>query len=196
VGAAVNTAAVQAGDTVAVVGLGGIGISIVQGARIAGAARIIGVDPVASRRKQAARFGLTDAVDPDAGDVAAQVQALTGGIGVDHAFEAVGKAPLIESAIAMTRNGGTTVIVGVPGMMDMLNLHALGFWSTGKVLRGTFLGDANPHRDFPRLLDLWRAGKLDLEGMVTANRPLDEINEAFDDMRAGSGLRTVLSMQP
>jgi Zn-dependent alcohol dehydrogenase len=106
----------------------------------------------------------------------------------------VGKGPLIESAIAMTRTGGTTVIVGVPGIADMLNLHAIAFWSSGKVLRGTFLGEANPHRDFPRLLALWRAGKLDLEGMVTSRRPIDEINEAFDDMRNGVGLRTVLSV--
>ena len=194
VGAVVNTAQVQPGDTVAVVGLGGIGISIVQGARLAGASRVIGIDPVASRREQAAQFGVTDAIDPEAGDAAAQVQDLTGGIGVDHAFEAVGRAALIESAIGMTRSAGNIVIVGVPGMMDMLNLHALGFWATGKVLRGTFLGDANPHRDFPRLLSLWRAGKLDLEAMVTSHRPLDEINEAFDDMRAGAGLRTVLAL--
>ena len=157
-------------------------------------ARIIGIDSVGSRRSQAEGFGVTDAVDPEAGDVTAQVQDLTGGVGVDHAFEAVGRGSLIESALAMTRNGGTTVIVGVPNMTDTLNLHALGFWSTGKVLRGTFLGDANPHRDFPRLLGLWRSGALDLEGMVTAQRPLAEINEAFDDMRAGAGLRTVLSL--
>lgn len=194
VGAAVHAANVQAGDTVVVIGLGGIGISIVQGARIAGAARIIGVDPVASRRDQAGQFGVTDTIDPGAGDVAAQVFELTGGIGADHAFEAVGRGELIEAALNSTRNGGGTVIVGVPGMADMLNLHALGFWATGKSLKGTFLGGANPHRDFPRLLDLWRAGQLDLEAMVTKNRPLEEINEAFDDMKSGTGLRTVLTI--
>lgn len=194
VGAAVHAAAVQPGDTVLVIGLGGIGISVVQGARIAGAARIIGVDPVAGRRDQAEAFGLTHAIDPADGDVPPQVQALTGGIGVDHAFEAVGKSALIHQAIESTRVGGQTVIVGVPGMADMLELHALTFWASGKSIRNTFLGDANAHRDFPVLLDLWRAGKLDLERMVTATRPLDEINDAFDDMRAGTGLRTVLSL--
>ena len=194
VGAVVHAARVRPGDTVVVIGLGGIGISIVQGARIAGAARIIGVDPVSSRRDQAAHFGLTDAIDPAEADVPSQVFALTGGIGADHAFEAVGRGELIDAAINSTRNGGGTVIVGVPGMADMLNLHALGFWSTGKSLKGTFLGGANPHRDFPMLLDLWRAGQLDLEAMVTSNRPLGEINEAFDDMKQGTGLRTVLTI--
>jgi Zn-dependent alcohol dehydrogenase len=194
-GAVVNSAKVQPGDTVAVIGLGGIGISIVQGARIAGASRIIGIDPVEGRRKQAETFGVTDPVDPAAGDVGAQVLELTGGIGADHAFEAVGRGPLIETAVAATRNGGTTVIVGVPAVADVLNLHAIAFWSSGKTLKGTFLGDANPHRDFPRLLELWRAGKLDLEGMVTSQRPLAEINEAFADMKAGEGLRTVLDVR-
>ncbi|MGH9186508.1 MAG: Zn-dependent alcohol dehydrogenase [Acidimicrobiales bacterium] len=194
VGAVVNTARVQAGDTVAVIGLGGIGISVVQGARIAGASRIIGVDSVESRRQQAERFGVTDAVDPDLGDVGGRIRSLTDGIGVDHAFEAVGRAALIETALDATRTGGTTVIVGVPGLADMLNLHALTFWSTTKTLKGTFLGDANPHRDFARLLSLWRAGRLDLEGMVTAHRPLAEINEALADMKAGVGLRTVLEI--
>lgn len=194
VGAVVHSAKARPGDTVAIIGLGGIGIAIAQGARVAGASRVFGVDPLASRRDQAEQFGVTDTIDPAAGDVSAQIMEATGGIGVDHAFEAVGRGELIESALNSTRNGGNTIIVGVPGMADMLNLHALSFWSTGKTLKGTFLGDANPHRDFPMLLDLWRSGKLDLEAMVTANRPLEEINEAFDDMKQGKGLRTVLTI--
>jgi Zn-dependent alcohol dehydrogenase len=194
VGAVLNTAKVEAGATVMVIGLGGIGISIVQGARIAGAARIIGVDPVDSRRQQAVHFGVTDTLDPGAGDVASAAMELTGGIGVDYAFDAVGSSALVESCINATRPGGTTVMVGVPKIDHFLNVHALMFAMSEKKLTGCFLGSSNPHREFPRLIELWRADKLDLESMVTARRPLDEIGEAFADMKAGAGLRTVLSL--
>ena len=193
VGAVLNTAKVPAGATALVVGLGGVGVSIVQGARIAGATRIIGVDPVAARRAAAEPFGLTDTVDPTATDVAAACQELTGGVGVDYAFEAVGRASLVEGCIAATRTGGTTVMVGVPRIEDQVTLHAIAFAMGEKKLMGCFLGSANPHRDFPRLLQLWRAGRLDLEGMITARRPLDQVAAAFDDMRKGVGLRTVLA---
>jgi S-(hydroxymethyl)glutathione dehydrogenase/alcohol dehydrogenase len=193
VGAVLNTAAVPAGATVLIVGLGGIGIAIAQGARIAGAARIIGVDPLPARREQATGFGATDVLDPTTGDVPAAVLDLTGGVGVDHAFEAVGRSSLTELCIAATRPGGVTVMVGVPPLDDNLSVHAIAFALAEKQLRGCFLGSSNPHREFPRLLELWRAGRLDLEGMVTARRPLDEVAAAFDDMRAGIGLRTVLA---
>jgi S-(hydroxymethyl)glutathione dehydrogenase/alcohol dehydrogenase len=192
VGAVLNTAKVPAGATVLVVGLGGIGISIVQGARIAGASRVVGVDPVAERREQSLAFGVTDALDPAAGDIAAQCLELTGGIGIDDAFDAVGRSSIVDACIGAVRPGGTVVMVGVPKLDDMLSVHAIGFGLSEKKLLGCFLGSSNPHREFPRLLDLWRAGHLDLEGMVTARRPLDQIDAAFADMRAGVGLRTVL----
>jgi S-(hydroxymethyl)glutathione dehydrogenase / alcohol dehydrogenase len=194
VGAVLNTAKVPAGATVLVVGLGGVGVSIVQGARIAGATRIIAVDPVAERRTAAERFGVTDAIDPTTTDVASACLELTGGIGVDYAFEAVGRGALVEGCIAATRPGGTTVMVGVPRMEDQLSIHAILFGLSEKKLLGCFLGSSNPHRDFPRLLELWRAGRLDLEGMITARRPLDEVADAFDDMKKGIGLRTVLQL--
>src|SRR3954471_10323078 len=109
VGAVLNTAKVEAGATVMIIGLGGIGISIAQGARIAGASRIIGVDPVASRREQAAAFGVTDVLDPNAGDVASAVLELTGGIGIDYAFDAVGNSAIVETCIGAIRPGGTAV---------------------------------------------------------------------------------------
>ncbi|CAN5583025.1 Zn-dependent alcohol dehydrogenase [soil metagenome] len=193
VGAVLNTAKVPAGATVLVIGLGGIGISIVQGARIAGASRIVGVDPVAERRAQAGRFGVTDVLDPTSTDIAAACLDLTGGTGIDNAFEAVGRAALTEACVAATRPGGTTVMVGVPKIDDTLSIHALSFALSEKKLLGCFLGSSNPHREFPRLLALWQAGRLDLEGMVTARRPLDEVTKAFDDMRSGIGLRTVLA---
>jgi Zn-dependent alcohol dehydrogenase len=194
VGAVLNTVRVPAGATVLVVGLGGVGVSIVQGARIAGATRVIGVDPVAERRSTAEPFGLTDTIDPGGTDVATACLELTDGIGVDYAFEAVGRGSLVEGCIAATRPGGTTVMVGVPRIDDMLTIHAITFGLSEKKLVGCFLGSSNPHRDFPRLLELWRAGRLDLEGMITARRPLDEVSTAFDDMKAGVGLRTVIAL--
>ena len=155
VGAVLNTAKVEPGATVMIIGLGGIGISIAQGARIAGASRVIGVD---------------------------------------YAFDAVGNNELVQTCIAATRQGGTTVMVGVPRIDQFVNIHAILFAMSEKKLQGCFLGSSNPHREFPRLLSLWRSGKLDLEAMVTARRPLDEIDDAFADMKAGVGLRTVLSL--
>jgi S-(hydroxymethyl)glutathione dehydrogenase/alcohol dehydrogenase len=194
VGAVLNTAKVEAGATVAIIGLGGIGISIAQGARIAGASRVFGIDPVAERRDQAQAFGVTDVLDPGDTDTVAAVMEATGGIGLDYAFDAVGNSNLVETCINAIRPGGTAVMVGVPKIDQFLNVHALLFAMSEKKLTGCFLGSSNPHREFPRLLSLWKAGKLDLEGMVTARRPLDEIGDAFADMKAGKGLRTVLDL--
>jgi S-(hydroxymethyl)glutathione dehydrogenase / alcohol dehydrogenase len=194
VGAVLNTAQVEAGATVLVQGLGGVGMSIVQGARIAGASQVIVSDPFAERRELAAAFGATSAIDPNAQDVVSAAQAATGQIGVDYAFDAVGVPALVESGLNACRPGGTTVCVGVPKMTDAYTVQALFFAMGEKKLTGCFLGSSNPQREFPRLLDLWRHGRLDLEGMVTARRPLDEINEAFADMKAGHGLRTVLDI--
>jgi S-(hydroxymethyl)glutathione dehydrogenase / alcohol dehydrogenase len=193
VGAVINTARVPAGATVVIIGLGGIGISIAQGARIAGASQIIGVDPVEARRSQAEQFGVGLTIDPAAGDVGAAVREATGGIGADYAFDAVGRAELVTAGINATRAGGTTVMVGVPGPMEQVPVHAITFGIGEKKLLGCFLGSSNPHREFPRLLSLWRSGRLDLEAMVTTRRPLADINQAFDDMKSGVGLRTVLS---
>ncbi|HVT77836.1 MAG TPA: Zn-dependent alcohol dehydrogenase [Acidimicrobiales bacterium] len=194
VGAVLNTAQVEAGATVLVQGLGGVGMSIVQGARIAGASQVIVSDPVAERRDLAAKFGATSAIDPTAQDVVSAVQAATGQIGIDYAFDAVGVPALVETGLNACRPGGMTVCVGVPKMTDAYTVQALFFAMGEKKLTGCFLGSSDPQREFPRLLDLWRHGRLDLEGLVTARRPLDEINEAFADMKAGHGLRTVLDI--
>lgn len=195
VGAVLHTARVPEGATVLVVGAGGIGIAIVQGARIAGASTIIVSDPVADRREIAKRFGATDVIDPSSQDVIGAVHELTGGIGVDNAFEAVGAGPLIETCIWATRNGGTTVMVGAGGLEQRVTLAPpVVFSLSERKLLGCLLGSSNGRRDIPRLLALWRAGRLDLEGMITARRPLAEVNDAFDDMTAGRGLRTVLTI--
>jgi Zn-dependent alcohol dehydrogenase len=194
VGAVLNTAAVEEGATVLVMGLGGVGISVVQGARLAGAARIVVSDPVAERREAAARFGATDAIDPTSSDVAAACQEPTAGIGVDYAFDAAGSPALLGVGLAATRRGGTTVGVGVGAGAQDLTISAAGHVMGEKKLLGCVFGSGNPHREVPRLLSLWEQGRLDLEGMISFRRPLDEINEGFEDMKAGKGIRTVLDL--
>jgi S-(hydroxymethyl)glutathione dehydrogenase / alcohol dehydrogenase len=192
VGAVLNTARVEAGATVLVMGLGGVGLSIVQGARVAGAARIIVADPVSDRRAAATRFGATDAIDPGEADVAMRTLELTG-VGVDYAFDAVGRASLVQVGLATTRNGGTTVCVGAAPMEDVIQVApAALFTLTEKKLIGCALGSCNSVREIPRLLALWQAGRLDLESLITARRPLADIDRAFDDLRAARGIRTVL----
>jgi S-(hydroxymethyl)glutathione dehydrogenase/alcohol dehydrogenase len=194
VGAALNTAKVAVGDTVAVIGLGGVGISAVQGARLAGASRIVGVDPVAARREQSRAFGVTDVLDPTDGDLAELGLDLTDGIGLDHAIDTAARPATVTSCLLAMRSGGSVTVVGVPGFEDRVELPLIAWALSEKRLTGSFLGSSNPHLEFPRLLSLWRAGRLDLEGMVTATRPLAEIPAAFEDMNAGIGLRTVIDV--
>lgn len=194
VGAALNTAGVSEGATVLVMGLGGVGLSTVQGAVLAGAARIIVSDPVAERREAARTFGATDLLDPANDDVVTAARELTNGIGVDYAFETAGVTALIDTGLAATRNGGTLTCVGAPPLQDPLTVVPAAFVITGKKILGTVLGGVNSLRDIPRFIDLWRAGRLDLEGLITARRPLAEINEAFEDLRASRGIRTVLEI--
>ena len=194
VGAVLNTARVAAGDTVAVIGLGGVGISAVQGARLAGASRIIGVDPVAARRDQAQRFGVTDVVDSASQDL--------GELGDgDHRRRRPRprdrhRRPARHGHRRTARSppGGSVTVVGVPGFEDRVELPMIAWALSEKRLTGSFLGSSNPHLEFPRLLELWRTGRLDLEGMVTATRPLAEIPAAFADMTNGVGLRTVIDV--
>jgi Zn-dependent alcohol dehydrogenase len=194
VGAVLNTAQVEPGATVLVLGLGGIGQSVVQGARVAGASRIIGSDPIAARREAALRLGATDVIDPGTDDVAAEARSITG-VGPDYAFECAGMTALAHVGIAATRPGGMTVLVGAPPADQAITIApAVLFGIEEKQLKGCFLGSCNSLRDVPRMVDLWRAGQLDLEGLITHRRPLDEINEGFADVEAGRGIRTVLAM--
>jgi Zn-dependent alcohol dehydrogenase len=195
VGAVLNTAKVEEGATVLVLGAGGIGIAVTQGARLASASRIIVVDPVAERREAALTFGATDVVDPNEADVFSQAFALTGGIGVDYAFEAAGQAALIEQGITAVRPGGTIVCVGAPPIDQGISIPGVvGFTATEKKLIGCLLGSVHAQRDIPRMLALWRAGRLDLEGMITHRMPLEQTEDALDLMRRREGLRTVLSV--
>jgi len=193
VGAVLNTARVEPGATVLVMGLGGIGISVVQGARLAGATRIIVSDPVEARRHAAADLGATDVLDPAEDDVAVRARELTGGIGVDYAFDAAGSARLVETGITACRNGGTTVMVGAPPADQTVRLEpAVAFLSTEKKLSGCLLGSSHGHREIPRLLAWWRQGRLNLEAMVSNRIPLDDINDGLEDLRHSRGIRTVV----
>lgn len=196
VGAVLNTARVEEGATVLVMGLGGVGLSIVQGARLAGAARIVVSDPLEDRRAVASRLGATDEIDPNQEDVAARIAAITGGVGVDYAFDAAGRARLIETGIWATRAGGTTVCVGAAPIDETISIAPAALFTLAeKKLLGCTLGSCNSLRDIPRMLALWRAGHLDLDALITARRPLAEINQAADDLRSGRGIRTVIRVR-
>jgi S-(hydroxymethyl)glutathione dehydrogenase/alcohol dehydrogenase len=190
VGAAINTARVKPGSTVAVFGCGGVGIATIQGARIAGAARIFAIDLSDEKLELAKRFGATDALRAD--KLGKTLIEQTGGIGVDYAFEAIGNAAVVEAAVAATRRGGTTVAVGVGKLSDSIKVNALAFPLSGKTLSGCMFGSANPQHDFPKLLDLYRGGKLDLEGMVTRTYTIDEAPKAFEDLEKGLNARGVI----
>ena len=195
VGAVINTAHVEPGATVLVLGAGGIGLSAIQGARAAGAATILVSDPNDARRKTALGFGATTAIDPTSDDVVKVALELTNGIGVDYAFEASGVGDLQTVAIAATRGGGTTVLVGAPPSSHSLTIPTVLVWAMSeKKLAGCFMGSCNSRRDIPKLLSLWRSGQLDLEALVTARRPLEDINEGLTDLANGVGIRTVITM--
>lgn len=194
VGAVINTAQVEPGATVLVTGLGGIGIAVVQGARLAGASSIIVSDPVAERRDAARHFGASEVLDPAEVDVVARAIERTGGIGVDYAFEAAGVAALVDQCLQATRRGGTTVVVGADATLSTVEVMPVLLATSGKRVVGSLLGDCHPQRDVPRLVALWRAGRLDLGGMISHRLDLDEINEGFDHLRAARGIRTVVNV--
>jgi S-(hydroxymethyl)glutathione dehydrogenase/alcohol dehydrogenase len=192
VGAVLNTAAVQPGSTVAVIGLGGVGQSVIQGARVAGAARVLAIDPVAMKRQTAADLGASDLIDPAEGDVARQVQALTGGRGADYTFEVVGRPETMVQARDATRPGGTTVIVGMPAFDATVTFPAYSLFYDEKRLLGCNFGSAHVRRDFPRLVTLIEDGALDIGHMVTRRIGLDDVNDAFAAMTAGEVIRSVI----
>jgi S-(hydroxymethyl)glutathione dehydrogenase / alcohol dehydrogenase len=193
VGAALRTAEVRAGERVAVIGCGGVGLSVIQGCRLAGAERIIAIDRVQSRLDAARHFGATDAVE--GGDrAAAAVRAMTAKLGVDVAFEVAGIPALQRQAWDMTRRGGRTILVGVPRQDGETTFPSLLLSVSEKTLKGCYYGSAHPPRDFPEMLSLYRAGRLDLDALITQRLPLDGVNEAFDAMRRGEQLRTVIEL--
>lgn len=194
VGAALHTAHVGAGATVAVFGLGGIGLNVIQGARLAGASRIIGVDINPARDAQGRRFGMTDFIDGSATDAVAAIQALTGG-GVDFAFECVGNTRLMSQAFDSTRIGwGCTVVLGVPPDGETLQLVPFAI-QLGRTVKGSFMGNVKGRSELPGLLDHVVAGRLNLEDLVTHRLPMAEVNRGFALMKSGEALRSVVSFK-
>jgi S-(hydroxymethyl)glutathione dehydrogenase / alcohol dehydrogenase len=191
-GAALNTAGVQPGSSVAVIGCGGVGQSVVQGARIAGAATIVAIDPAASRREASLKVGATHAVDPAAADPIEQVRALTAGRGADYTFEVVGRPELIVQAFDMARQAGTVVVVGMPAKDDVIELPALRAVFSGKKLVGSKVGGAQILRDFPRYVHLAETGRLDLGSLVSDHITLDDVNDGIDALDRAEGVRTVI----
>jgi S-(hydroxymethyl)glutathione dehydrogenase/alcohol dehydrogenase len=192
VGAALNTAKVEPGSTVAVIGCGGVGQAVIQGARIAGASRIFAIDPVEMKRKTAEQQGATDLIDPADGDPTTQVQELTGGRGVDYAFEVIGLPETMLQAFFTARRGGTVCIVGMPRIEAQVTFPAFPLFSDEKKMLGCFYGSAQVRRDFPRFVSLIETGRLDVGSMVSRHIHLDEVNDAFRAMQAGEVIRSVI----
>jgi S-(hydroxymethyl)glutathione dehydrogenase/alcohol dehydrogenase len=195
VGAVFNTAQVTPGSKVAVFGAGGVGLNAIQGAAIAGAERIVAVDTQAAKLERAKVFGATDTVDASQGDPVEAVRRLTAGRGADYVFEAVGRKETIEQALAATRKAGTCVVIGVGSPRESVALSVFGIPYFEKRLVGSWYGSANVHVDVPKLLALYRAGKLKLDELVTRTYPLAEVNQAFADMTSGANARGVVVFQ-
>jgi S-(hydroxymethyl)glutathione dehydrogenase/alcohol dehydrogenase len=191
VGAVSHAAGVKAGESVAVIGLGGVGLCAVQGARIAGADPIIAVDGATTKAELARSLGASDVLIPGA-DLGKRVRDLTGGRGVDHAIECVGTAATIRSAWSVTRRGGQATIVGLGSKADTLSFNALEVAHFARTLRGSLYGNADPTVDVPVLIDHVRAGRLDLGALVTRRLALDDVEGAFADMIAGQGARSLI----
>jgi S-(hydroxymethyl)glutathione dehydrogenase/alcohol dehydrogenase len=190
VGAALNTARVAAGDTVAVVGCGGVGLNVVQGAAIAGAGTIVAVDVVDEKLELARSLGATHAVNPRELDAVEAVRDLSRG-GVDHAFEALGQPETIALALELTGRGGQAILIGMAPPEARVPLDALTATLEERVVRGCWYGSCRPLHDFPRLVDLYRSGKLRLDPLIT-RIGLEDVNEAFARMEAGETARSVI----
>lgn len=189
-GAVFHSAGVRPGQTVAVFGCGGVGLNVLQGARIAGARRIIAVDPQPSKRELARRFGATETIDASDGDPAAAVAELTGG-GVDHAFEAVGLKTTAEAAFRAVRTGGVATVIGVmkPGAtVEVQGLELL----MEKKLQGSVMGSNRFRIDMPRYIDFYRDGRLDLDDLVAERIGLDDLPAAFAALERGDAARSVV----
>jgi len=189
-GAVFHAAAVTPGDQVAVVGCGGVGLAAINAAQIAGAGRVIAVDPVAEKRALALKLGATDAIDPTSETALADLQALSGG-GVHHAIEAVGRPASGDFAVKALRRGGTATILGMMPLDHKVGLPALDLLS-GKKLQGALMGGNRFPVDIPRLVDFYMAGRLDLDTIIAERIGLDRINEAFAALRQGDSVRSVV----
>jgi S-(hydroxymethyl)glutathione dehydrogenase/alcohol dehydrogenase len=193
IGAVLNTAKVTPGSSVAVFGLGGIGVSVVQGAVLAGAERIIGVDTNPGKFALARQLGATDLLDPKDGDVVARIVEMTDG-GADYSFECIGNVDVMGQALACTARGwGTAVIIGVAGAGEEIRARPF-LLVTGRRWMGTAFGGTRGRTELPRLVDRYLAGRVRIDELVSGELPLDRINEAFDRLHAGEAIRTVIRL--
>ena len=192
-GAVVNKAQVRPGETVAVIGCGGVGLAAINGAAVAGAGRIIAIDTVASKLELAKTFGATDGIDGSQGNVVKQIREMTGGRGVDHAIEAIGLKQTIEDAFGMLVKGGLATVVGMARFDLKVELPAIAFLNERRI-QGSMMGGVRNTIDIPRYVDFYMEGRLKIDELISRRRPLEEVNEAFDDMKAGGIARTVLML--
>lgn len=185
-----NACKVTPGETVAVIGCGGVGLATINAAKIAGAGRIIAADPIPEKRALAMKLGATDTIDAMADDAAAQIQELSKG-GVDHAIEAVGRPASGELAVKSLKRGGTATILGMMPLSHQVGLSAMDLLS-GKKLQGAIMGGNRFPVDIPRLVDFYMRGLLDLDSIISETIPLERINEGFDQMKRGDAARSVI----
>lgn len=194
VGAVMNTAQVRPGDTVVIIGCGGVGISAIQGARVSGAAIIVAVDTVPAKLDVARRFGATHAVTPERlSDLSTEI---TGGEGFDYAFDVVALPRTLRTAWTATRRGGTVVVVGAGRAEHQVEFNPFELLFEGKKIIPSLYGSAYPPRDFPKLIALWRAGRLDLEGMISHRLRLEQVDEALAALGRGDVIRQVIVSGP
>ncbi|CAN5709154.1 S-(hydroxymethyl)mycothiol dehydrogenase [soil metagenome] len=193
-GAAINTGGVTRGDSVAVIGCGGVGNAAIAGARLAGASTIIAVDFDAKKLRWAEGLGATETVDASAGDVVQAIQQLTGGFGADVVIDAVGRPETWTQAFYARDLAGTVVLVGVPTPDMTVELPLLDVFGRGGALKSSWYGDCLPERDFPMLVDLYQQGRLDLDAFVSETIGLDDVEAAFDKMHRGEVLRSVVML--
>jgi S-(hydroxymethyl)glutathione dehydrogenase/alcohol dehydrogenase len=191
VGAVVNTAAVEPGMTVAVVGCGGVGQSAIQAAVLSGAACVVAIDPVELKRERAKQAGATAALAPGEG-LAAEVASRTDGRGVDVAIEAVGSAATITTAWEITRRGGTVVVVGAAGPSEVVSLGAADIILSRKTIKGSIFAGGDAQKLIPLIVRLAEAGRFDLESLVSQTIRLDDVGTAFEDMQQGRVMRSVI----
>ena len=193
-GAVINTAKVEAGANVVVFGLGGIGLNVLQGARMVGANMIIGVDTNPGKRTLAEKFGMTHFVNPNdiGGDLVAHLVEMTRG-GADYSFECIGNVEVMRQALECCHKGwGESIIIGVAGSGQEINTRPFQL-VTGRVWRGTAFGGAKGRTDVPKIVDWYMDGKINIDDLITHTMPLEQINDAFDLMHAGKSIRSVVT---
>ena len=190
-GAVLNTAAVEPGSTVCVVGCGGVGLNCIQGAALAGALRIIAVDTMETKLTMAREFGATDVIDASSGDVVEKIRDLTDD-GVDYSFEAIGLKQTAEQCYQMLRPGGTATVIGMIPEGTMIEIDAGGFLRRERKLQGSSMGSNRFRTDMPRYIEFYLQGRLKLDELVSQHMKLEQINEAFADMKGGNVARSVI----